>query len=68
MANAANVLLDGIIKPIHLLLDNGFDRGALVLLYSGMDAMTFVICQRGRLVLLEKSTSLGQTNIFTFPV
>jgi hypothetical protein len=48
MPNVANVILDGILKPIHLVLNNGFDRAALVLLYSGMDAMAFMSLPAGR--------------------
>jgi len=42
MPNGANVILNGILKPIDLLLSNDFERAALVLLYSGMDAMAFM--------------------------
>jgi hypothetical protein len=37
MPNVAKVILDGMLKPIHLVLDNGFDRAGLALLYSGMN-------------------------------
>jgi hypothetical protein len=53
--NVTNVIVDGILKPIHLLLDNGYWRAALVLLYSGMDAMAFMSLPEGKNAVTRKN-------------
>lgn len=42
MPNVSNVILEGILKPIDLLLEKNHYRSALVLLYSGIDTMAFI--------------------------
>jgi hypothetical protein len=67
MPNVVNVILYGILKPTHLLLDNGFERAALVLLYSGMDAMTFMNLPAGQTGSTRKDYIAWAEQYIRFP-
>jgi hypothetical protein len=67
MANVSNVVLNGILDLICLLLNKGFDRSALVLLYSGIDAMTFVNLPAGQNGVTRKEYIIWAEQYIHFP-
>jgi len=67
MPNVANVILNGILKPPHLLLEKGFERAAVVLVYSGMDAMTFMNLPAGQTGSTRKDYIAWAEQYIRFP-